>query len=189
LAQTPYSETINNISTAESETGQAFATLKNIFSKTKEIYSKENVFLSADELGFSDVKHRSIIRNTNMATFVAGVFGGQDVGFYELNHWFLNTFTPENETMDTKACNLCTNLKTQMYLSALGEEDNEKTKEEILDDLFPSDLSSVLLARHPDVQLSESETEFVSKCKARKEYLLSVPADADSIRKIWKMPT
>ncbi|EPE25651.1 Homeo [Glarea lozoyensis ATCC 20868] len=182
LAQTPYSETINNISTIESDHGQAFATLKSLFSKTKEIYSKENVFLSADELGFTDVKQRSIIRNTNMATFVAGVFGGQDVGFYELNHWFLNTFTPENETMDANACNLCTNLKTQMYLSALGEEDNEKTKEEILEDLFPSDLSSILLARHPGVQLSDSETKFVSDCRARKEYLLSVPADADSIQ-------
>jgi hypothetical protein len=183
LAQTPYSETINTIRTSDSEHGQAFATLKSLFNKTKEIYSKENVFLSADDLGFTDIKHRSIIRNTNMATFVAGVFGGQDVGFYELNHWFLNTFTPENETMDTKACNLCTNLKTQMYLSALGEEDNEKTKEEILDDLFPSNMSGILMARHPDVQLSESEIEFISSCQARKDYLLGIPADAESIRK------
>jgi protein TBF1 len=158
-------------------------TLKDLFNKTKEIYSKENVFLSVDDLGFTDIKHRSIIRNTNMATFVAGVFGGQDVGFYELNSWFLDTFTPENETMDAKACNLCTNLKTQMYLSALGEEDNEKTKEEILDDLFPSSLGAILMSRHPDVQLSESETEFVHDCQARKDYLLSVSADPDSIRK------
>jgi hypothetical protein len=157
--------------------------LKSLFNSTKEIYSQENVFLSADDLGFTDVKHRSIIRNTNMATFVAGVFGGQDVGFYELNNWFLDTFTPENETMDTKACNLCTNLKTQMYLSALGEEDNEKTKEEILDDLFPSNLSSILIARHPNVQLSESETEFVSNCQTRKNYLMGISADPESIRK------
>jgi hypothetical protein len=183
LAQTPYSETINNIRASESEYGQAFVTLKSLFNNTKEIYSKENVFLSADDLGFTDVKHRSIIRSANMATFVAGVFGGQDVGFYELNNWFLDTFTPENETMDTDACNLCTNLKTQMYLSALGEEDNEKTKEEILDDLFPPSLSGILLARHPSVQLSESENEFVSDCQARKQYLLGIPADADSIRK------
>lgn len=118
-----------------------------------------------------------------MATFVSGVFGGQDVGFYELNNFFIDTFTPEGEPMNTTACSLYINLKTQMYLSACGEEGNDQTKEDILDDLFPADLDQTLLKRHLQQDLSESERDFLDSCKRRKALLLSAPTDAESIRK------
>ncbi|CAG8960855.1 hypothetical protein HYFRA_00002392 [Hymenoscyphus fraxineus] len=182
LAQGPCSETIHIVTSPDSLHGQAYSTLKSLFDQTKKIYSKDENFLSADVLNFTDEKHRSIIRITNMATFVSGVFGGQDVGFYELNNYFIDTFTPEGEPMNKTACSLHINLKTQMYLSACGEEGNDQTKEEILDDLFPVDLNQTLLKRHPQQDLSESEKNFLDSCRQRKELLLSARTDAESIQ-------
>ncbi|KAG9231801.1 telomere repeat binding factor-domain-containing protein [Amylocarpus encephaloides] len=181
LAHGPYTEIINIISTPDSEQGQAYATIKSLFDQTKKIYSKNESFLSADDLSFTDPKHRSIIRNTNMAAFVASVFGSQEVGFYELNSWFLNIFTPERKTMESSAGMLFVNLKTQMYLSACGEEDNDRTKEDILEEIFPSALGDMVMSRHPEVQLSQSEKGFLSECQSRKAYLSSIPSTAESI--------
>jgi protein TBF1 len=73
------------------------------------------------------------------------------------------------------------NLKTQMYLSAISQEEQERSREEILDDLFPDNLAETLQARHPETPLSPNETDFVSEAKARREHLQGEPGDADSI--------
>jgi len=183
LAQGPYSETIRIITQPESELGQAYATLKSLFDQTKKIYSQQKPFLSADELGISEPEHRSTIRTTNLATFVSSVFGGQDVGFYELNDHFVETFVPDGEVVQKDPGMLYLNLKTQMYLSAISQEEQEMAREEILDDLFPAGLEEMLLARHPEIPLAASELEFVNEAKARREYLQNEPGDVDSICK------
>lgn len=183
LAQGPYSETIKIITQPESELGQAYATLKSLFDQTKKIYSQQKPFLSADELSINEPEHRATIRTTNLATFVSSVFGGQDVGFYELNDHFIETFVPDGEDLQKEPGMLYLNLKTQMYLSAISQEEQEMSREEILDDLFPAGLEDMLLARHPATSLTPDEVEFLNEAKARREYLQNEPGDVDSICK------
>jgi hypothetical protein len=80
------------------------------------------------------------------------------------------------------------NLKTQMFLSAVSQEEQERTKEETLDDLFPASLGDTLRARHPGTDLTPSEVEFVNAANARKEYLQNDSTDADSICKRCTAP-
>lgn len=183
MAQGPYSETIKIITQPESELGQAYATLKSLFDQTKRIYSQQKPFLSADELSISEPAHRATIRTTNLATFVSSVFGGQDVGFYELNDHFIETFVPDGEEVPKEPGILYLNLKTQMYLSAISQEEQELAKEEVLDDLFPPDLEEKLLARHTGMALTSNEMEFLEEVKIRRDYLQNATSDLDSISK------
>lgn len=183
LAQGPYAETILIVTDPESELGQAYSTLKSLFDQTKKIYNQQDPFLSADNLNIREPEHRATIRTTNLATFVSSVFGGQDVGFYELNDCFINTFTPDGEPLGAEAGRLFLNLKTQMYLSASQQEEQDKTKEDILDEMFPNDLADILSARHPNKTLCQIETTFVNDCRERKEYLMNAGSDPESIRK------
>lgn len=75
------------------------------------------------------------------------------------------------------------NLKTQMYLSAISQEEQEMTREEVLDDLFPVDLEEMLLARHSGIGLTSDEMEFLKEAKARRDYLQNETGDVDSICK------
>ncbi|OBT98169.2 TTAGGG repeat binding factor [Pseudogymnoascus verrucosus] len=181
LAQGPYSETIKIVTQPESELGQAYATLKSLFDQTKKIYSQQKPFLSADELNIREPEHRGTIRTTNLATFVSSVVGGQDVGFYELNDHFIETFVADGAELQTEPGLLYLNLKTQMYLSAVSQEEQERTKDEVLDDLFPVSLGDTLRARHPGSDLTQSEIEFVKEANARREYLQNDSGDPDSI--------
>lgn len=183
LAQGSYSETIKIVSEAESELGQAYATLASLFDQTKRIYSEHAPFLSADDLGIREPKHRATIRTTNLATFIMSVFGGQDVGFYELNDQFLDTFTQEGEPLGRELGFLFLNLKTQMFLSVASQEEQEMAKEDILEDLFPFNMEGLLVARHPETSLASSELEFVQALKERREYIMNIPPDVESIRK------
>lgn len=181
MAQGPYSETIKIITQPESELGQAYATLKSLFDQTKKIYAQQKPFLSADELSIQEPAHRATIRTTNLATFVSSVFGGQDVGFYELNDHFIETFVPDGEELQKDPGMLFVNLKTQMYLSAVSQEEQEMGRDEILDYLFPTDLDEILRARHPGTPLTSDELEYINEAKTRREYLQNAPIDVESI--------
>lgn len=183
MAQGPYEETIRVVTEPSSELGQAYATLRSLFEQTKKIYSQKNSFLSADELNIHETEHRATIRTTNLATFMSGVFGGQDVGFYELDDQFIDSFTPEGGEFKREPGQLYLNFKTQMYISALSQEEQEKSKEEVLDELFPHNLSDILSARHPSAGLLPGEIEFLDDARARREYLMTEGGDADAIRK------
>ncbi|KAF4633020.1 hypothetical protein G7Y89_g5099 [Cudoniella acicularis] len=187
LALGPYHETIKIVTDPECELGQAYTTLKSLFDQTKKIYSQQGPFLSADELNIKEPEHRSTIRTTNLATFVSSVFGGQDVGFYELNDHFIVIFTPEGEPLGREAGQLYLNLKTQMYLSASSQEEQDRTKEDILEDLFPLSIDQIVSARHPGQPLAQSELDFIKDCNSRREYLMAEPSDAESILRLSEM--
>ena len=71
-------------------------------------------------------------------------------------------------------------LKTQAYLSAMAN--GERTKAEILEDLFPDDLGERLMSRRPLAkQLTPSEIDFVKRARSRMEHLLMQPEDEDVI--------
>ena len=184
LAQGPYSETIKIITEPESELGQAYATLKSLFDQTKKIYSQQTAFLSADELNIRDDEHRATIRTTNLATFVSSVFGGQDVGFYELNDHFVRIFSRPKQCLSKEAGQLFLNLKTQMYLSVASQEEQERAKEDILEDLFPAKSEDLLMGRHPTVPLTNTEMELIEAAKERRQFLMNAPHNVESIREL-----
>lgn len=183
MAQESYHNIIKIVTTPETEVGQAYATLKSLFDQTKKIYSQQGSFLSADALNLKEPEDRAVIRTSNLATFVCSVFGGHDVGFLELNDQFIKTFTVEGVPLQKEAGDLYLNLKTQIYLSAVSQEEQERTREDILEDLFPNDLDRLLQSRHLDQPLSQSEVEFISSYVARREFLGNAPIDLDSIRR------
>ena len=183
LAQGPYSETIKIITEPESELGQAYATLKSLFDQTKKIYSQQKAFLSADRLNIREDEHQATIRTTNLATFVSSVFGGQDVGFYELNDHFVEIFSRPRQCLSKEAGQLFLNLKTQMYLSVTSQEEQEKVVEDILEELFPSTPETLLLGRNISIPFTGTELEFIEAARERRQYLMNASRQVESIRK------
>jgi hypothetical protein len=159
----------------ESDPGQAYATLKSLFDQTKKLYSNHDAFLDAYQLGLHDPAYRATIRKANLATFVSSVFGSQDVGFYHLNEHFLETFVPEGGKLLKSQGGLFLDLKTQAYISAMAHTaSSERTKAEILDDLFPEDMDQRLLARRPGAkQLQPGELDFLTRARSRRDMLMN----------------
>lgn len=93
--------------------------------------------------------------------------------------------------MSKEAGDLFLSLKTQMFLSAVTQEEQERTKEDVLEDLFPVGLDEFLVGRHPGTGLAQSEIEFLQVTQDRRDYLMMEANDLDSIRKyllpIWNL--
>lgn len=125
-----------------------------------------------------------------MATFVSSVFGSQDVGFYHLNEYFLDTFVVDGNRLLKTQAQLLLDLKTQAYISATTN--GERGREEILEDLFPRDLEQRLLSRRPGAkQLAPSEQEFVQRAGNRRKALIEEPGTEDAlaalpVKYIWE---
>jgi hypothetical protein len=157
--------------------------LKSLFDQTKKLYSKECAFLYPDDLEIKDSKHRAILHVTNLATFLVSVFGGTDVGFYDLNDNFLDIFAPDGEPLESEQGRIFLDLKTQMLVAAATSEGQDVTPAETIETLFPQDLESALAARHPTLPLSDCENVFLKSAQARRDYLATMCNDIDSIRK------
>ncbi|KAI9055981.1 hypothetical protein LZ554_000915 [Drepanopeziza brunnea f. sp. 'monogermtubi'] len=183
LAQGSYIDTVRIVQDPDSELGQAYATLKSLFDQTKQIYSKDGLFLSADELNIKEPAHRATIRTTNLASFSAAVFASS-AGFYELSSSFIDIVTPDGACLEKEPGELLVNLKTQMYLSRIASEEQREneTKEDILEDMFPLDFEDVLRNRHPDTPLSRDELEFIDLVNHRREFLIKEHTDVESIQ-------
>lgn len=145
----------------------------------------------------------STLRKVNLATFLAATLGTIEVGFFYLNESFLDVFCPANNldpantmsTMSSTNMNLQSgantvvgdkvgkllksqalifiDLKTQAYISAV--EAGERSREDILEDILPTNLEQILLDRRGVKVLSPTEADFVSRCQSRKETLLNYP--------------
>ena len=177
----------------DSEAGQAYATLKSLFDHAKKVYSVHDPFLLPHEIGLKDPNHLETIRKANLATFVSSVFGGQDVGFYHLNEYFLDTFVGDGNRLLKSQGQLFLDLKTQAYISARSY--GQRPKEELLDDIFPYDMEERLLARKgpPNFgtrQLAPSEIEFLQRARNRSQALMRDPdfqeVNALSKRYAWE---
>lgn len=132
------------------------------------------------DLGLSESDHIEIVRKANLATFVSSVFGSQDVGFYHLNEFFLDTFVGQSSRLLKSQAQLFLDLKTQAFISAQAY--GQPEREELLDDLFPADLEQRLLNRRigsasTDDQLEPTETDFLQWARHRRRTLLE---EADS---------
>ncbi|KAI9832276.1 MAG: hypothetical protein M1819_004454 [Sarea resinae] len=180
LAKKSYPELLSIVTEEDSESGQAYSTLKSLFDHTKKVYSQHDPFLSPYQLNLHEQSQLDTIRKTNLTTFVTSVFGSQDVGFYHLNEFFFDTFVPEGGRLLKSQGALFLDLKTQAYISAMSH--GERSREEILEDLFPTDLEQWLLDRRPGAkQLAPSELDFVKRAQSRREHLLELSGDDKAI--------
>ncbi|KAK6362261.1 TTAGGG repeat binding factor [Orbilia blumenaviensis] len=183
LLQGQFMDTLVTVTQPETDQGQAYATLKALFFQTKRLYSSE-AFLSTDELRFQVPEHRNMIRQVNLATFVTSLFGSTEVGFFHLNRYFLSTFVPEGGRLLKNQGGLFLGLKTQAYISAIDT--GEKTKEQLLDDLFEDDIAGKLTDRRGgSKELIPSEIEFLGRVKNRREQLERAPSDVPVLREIY----
>lgn len=186
LGRGAYMDAISIATQPETDQGQAFQILMSLFEQTKTIYASEDAFLSAKQLGLNINREFSVIvQKTNLATFVSAVFGAAKVGFFHLNENFLDTFVVENGKLLKPQGALFLDLKTQAYISAMGQV--EQSQKEILDDLFPEDIDKILLTRKINSKvLAPSEVDFVSRCKRRREHLANMDPKEDlSLKYSW----
>ncbi|KAL8716947.1 MAG: hypothetical protein Q9225_005765 [Loekoesia sp. 1 TL-2023] len=183
FANSSYQGILALTSDTSSEPGAAYSTLKSLFDHTKKVYSLRDPFLSPHELGFVETEQVDIIRKANLATFVSSVFGSQDVGFYHLNEFFLDTFVTDGGRLLKNQAGLLLDLKTQAYISAITN--GERSREDILQDLFPEDMEQRLLNRRSGAkQPSPGEADFIQRAKNRKKTLLEEPMTVDSIAQL-----
>lgn len=167
---------------ADSEDGQAYKTLKNLFDTTRRVYSRETPFIDAIAIQMFQPSQQETIRKANIATFISSILGAHDVSFFHLNEFFMETFVPLGHRLLKWQGAIYLELKTQTYISALINSDGNP--EEMLDELFPPDLDAQILTRHPDApSLSPSEQDFIDRSRARKSYLLAEPTSNESLKK------
>ncbi|KAE8149148.1 telomere repeat binding factor-domain-containing protein [Aspergillus avenaceus] len=172
LAKSTYQDITSFVSEPESENGQAYATMRSLFDHTKKVYSTKKSFLSATELELTEPSQIDVIRKANLASFVSSIFGTQEIGFSELNENFLDVFVPEGGRLLKVQGALFLELKTQAFIASMNN--TERSRTELLCDLFPDDLEQRLLERRPGTrQLAPSETDFVNRARSRRDILLN----------------
>lgn len=168
------------ITDPKSPSGEAYGTLKSLFDHTKRVYSIQDHFLCPYELDLVEPAHVDTLRKANMATYVSSVFGSQEVGFYYLNEYFLDTFVVDGKGLRKSEAQLFLDLKTQAYISAVSN--GNYPREKLIEDLFPANLEERLLLRKPSAkQLSPSENDFVQRAQNRSKALLEESATEDAI--------
>ncbi|KAL9035020.1 MAG: hypothetical protein Q9180_005084 [Flavoplaca navasiana] len=171
FANSSYSEILVITSDNDSEPSQAYSTLKSLFDHTKKVYSIRAPFLSPRDLGLVQREQVETIRKANLGTFISSVFGSQDVGFYDLIEFFLDTFVADGGRLLKNQAGLFLDLKTQAYISAIAHRD--RSREDILQDLFPDDMEQRLLDRRSGAtQLGPGEIDFIQRSNNRKKTLL-----------------
>ncbi|KAK5112611.1 hypothetical protein LTR62_003926 [Meristemomyces frigidus] len=184
IAKTSHAQIQDLMQGGDTEEGQAYVTLKNLFDQTRKVYSRETPFIDALAIQLFQPGQQETIRKANIATFVASILGANDLSFFHLNEYFVETFVPTGHRLLKWQGAIYLELKTQAYISALLNSD--EAPEDMLSELFPNDLDGLILTRHPDApSLSPGEQDFIDRCRARKNYLLAEPAEA-AVRELPK---
>lgn len=181
LAKSTYQDITSFVSEPESENGQAYATMRSLFDHTKKVYSTKRSFLSSVELDLADPSQVDVIRKANLASFVSSIFGTQEIGFSELNDNFIDVFVPEGGRLLKVQGALFLELKTQAFIASMNNAERSRT--EILFDLFPEDLEERLIDRHTGSrQLAPSEADFVKRATSRRDILLADINNEEALR-------
>jgi protein TBF1 len=172
LAKSSYQDITSFVSEPDSENGQAYATMRSLFDHTKRVYSTKQAFLSPTDLDLTEPSQIDTIRKANLASFVSSIFGSQEISFAELNDHFLDVFVPEGSRLLKVQGALFLELKTQAFIASLNNE--ERTRTEVLFELFPDDLEQVLLSKRLGTrQLAPSEADFVKRARSRRDIIFA----------------
>jgi hypothetical protein len=158
----------------ESKEGVAFRRMLDVFEQVKKIYTKEPFLVppDVDETIAKTNKQKAVLQRANLTTFVCAIFGSTQVGFFHLNKYFIDAFVSENGRLLKSQGALYLELKTQAYISAMKQDQQDESLEETLDELFPDDIDKTLLERKTRSRaLVPSELDFANRCKKRRENL------------------
>lgn len=146
--------------------------MRSLFDHTKRVYTTKHAFLSPADLDLTEPTQVDIIRKANLASYVSSIFGSQEISFAELNDHFIDVFVPEGRSLLKVQGALFLELKTQAFIASLNNE--ERTRTEILFELFPDDLEQRLLSKRMGTrQLAPSETDFVKRARSRRDIILA----------------
>jgi len=165
--------------------GQAYSTLLSLFDQNKKLYSRDHLFINtSDAMHAPNQQYLRTMRKVNLATFVACVFGGHNVPFFDLDDAFLDIFMPTGTRLLKSEGALLLELKTQAFIAIMMS--NSVPKEELLERLFPSDLHlSILRRRSEPTHLAPSEQDFIGRLNTRRQYL---SAGATSYETLNQLP-
>lgn len=175
---------------SDSDISREYSVLRNAFDlQRRQLFHPHEAprILDAAKLGIKD-QTRGVIRIANLASTCASIFGTNDITLEEVNNHFLGIFVPEGRGLSHDAAELYLGLKTQLFLAVL-EGDLEKTKDQLLEEFFVTDVEHSLQAHHPHLPLTTSERDFIANSKARKMMLSVASAPADSIHALSKQFT
>ena len=146
--------------------------MRSLFDHTKKVYSTKKSFLSPSELELTEPSQIDIIRKANLASFVSSIFGTQEIGFSELNDNFIDVFVPEAGRLLKVQGALFLELKTQAFIASMNNAERSRT--ELLYELFPDDLEQRPIDRHTGSrQLAPSEADFAKRAASRRDILLA----------------
>lgn len=196
-----YQDTLTTVTHAFSERGMAYRILLDAFEDLKRMFfpsaspragtSSKSLalrpFLDYDIEGIERTRPNMItIQRTNLATFVAAIFGSIEIGFWELEKWFVKVFVPKGGRLLKQQANIYLNLKTQAYIAAVESSDNVELRREALDELFPEDLEQRLHEMFDQrIALSPTEMDFVERCQRRRENIEAVEPSELATKYHW----
>jgi hypothetical protein len=176
LTSLSYEETQSIVLSQESESGAFLRSLSQRFEESKNHFKPHSGFLRAQDEGMTDPEAVSAFRNGNLATFLSAVWNLHPIALYYLNEHFLETFVIDGHRLLAAHAQLFLELKTIMFARSTVFQPCDR--EEILRELFPTDLEKILLARRPGIKnLAESEVTFIKECNDRHESLLNASAN------------
>lgn len=164
----------------DSEVAREYVCLKTAFDAQRRCLSEDSLLLDPYSLGVYG-GDREIVRVANLAASCASLFSTLDIGLEEVNDQFLMIFIPQGHDLSQDAADIFLALKTQIFLAMLDGQ-QERTRDEILDEVFPATMQSVLEAHHIGWPLNSIETQFLADAETRKTMLRDGSDDADSIR-------
>jgi len=168
----------------DSEVAREYVCLKTAFDAQRRYLSEDSLLLDPYSLGVYG-GDREIVRVANLAASCASLFSTLDIGLEEVNDQFLMIFIPQGHDLSQDAADIFLALKTQIFLAMLDGQ-QERTRDEILDEVFPSTMQSILEAHHMGWPLNSIETQFLADAEARKTMLRNGSDDADSIQALSK---
>lgn len=114
---------------------------------------------------------------------MSSIFGSQEIGFSELNDHFLDVFVPEGSRLLKVQGALFLELKTQAFIASMNNAERSRT--ELLFDLFPDNLEQYLLERRPGSrQLAPSEADFVKRAGSRRDIILNDINNEEAMRSL-----
>lgn len=190
LSSSNYKDVAPVVTHPDSEPFKALQAALFLFDQLKSLYTNESFLTSRVLMDASRPQsapptrsQRNTIQRVNLATFLAGVFGFIQVGFYHLNENFMDSFVAPTNRLLKSLMPLFLELKTHAFISGVRNE--EQDIKSLLNELFPEDNERLLFGDRKGRAPFSSEMDFISQCKERRAALESADIDENSRKFSW----
>lgn len=165
------------------EIDKAYQHVCQVFEESKKLFHTQGPFIHGKDLELNGGAERHVLQLANVASLTSSVFTANNIEFHDLDKYFIEVLKPDAQPISSKLGQLYINLKTQIYLAIMSQENPDTAKDDILGDLFPNNFH-VSLSDQNDVIMTEDRTELVRTAYERHNLLLTSSADAETIRAI-----